>query len=101
MVVESVNSSLITMGGTTLIGFLMGFALRKIIKWAVMILGVLVGVIFIAIQYLHVHGYIADVDWNRLGTHLAAHVQTLAAQIDLTKLAALSKVALSLHNQFS
>jgi uncharacterized membrane protein (Fun14 family) len=66
-----------------------------------MILGVLVGVIFIAIQYLHVHGYIADVDWNRLGTHLAAHVQTLAAQIDLTKLAALSKVALSLHNQFS
>lgn len=70
--------------GSATVGFFMSYALKRILRWAFIVLGVLAGAIFLVIQYLHVHGYIGSVDWVKLGNHLSAHIQALAAQIDIT-----------------
>jgi uncharacterized membrane protein (Fun14 family) len=79
---EGTVNFLLPFYGSAVCGFFMAYALKKILKWAFIILGVLAGPIFLIIQYLHVHGYIGSIDWAKLGSHIAAHLQTFAAQVD-------------------
>ena len=58
-------------------------AIRKILKWILIITGVICGVIFIAIQWLKTNNYIDNVKWDRLGNDLSSYVQHLASQMDL------------------
>ena len=46
------TGGLIQFGGSALVGYVIGFALKKIIKWLLIDLGVLAGIIFIAIQWI-------------------------------------------------
>jgi uncharacterized membrane protein (Fun14 family) len=49
---EALLSSIIPFGGSALVGYIIGFALKKIIKWLLIGLGVLAGIIFIVIQWM-------------------------------------------------
>jgi uncharacterized membrane protein (Fun14 family) len=72
-----------TFAGSTLCGFLCGYALRKILKWLIIIAGVIIGVIFISIQYLVSRGYIHGiVDWTKLGNHAANYGQHILTQVN-------------------
>ena len=51
---------LMPFGSSCLVGYIMGFAMKKIIRWALIILGVLAGMIFLAIQWMSENGYLLN-----------------------------------------
>lgn len=78
---------LMPFGSSCLVGYIMGFAMKKIIKWALIILGVLAGMIFLAIQWMWQNGYInGKIDWDKLGNNIASYGQRIASQFDFTNL---------------
>jgi len=66
----NMSSFVIPFGGSALVGFLMGYALKKIIKWALIILGVFLGIILV-IQYMTNNGYITGkILWDKMGNDI-------------------------------
>jgi uncharacterized membrane protein (Fun14 family) len=45
----------------------MAFALKKILKWVLIIVGFLGGVFFVGVQLLQKYGYVSTVNWDKLG----------------------------------
>ena len=81
------TGALVPFGGSALMGYIIGFALKKIVKWVLIILGVLAGIIFIVIQWMSQNGYIQNVRWDKLGNDMSLYSQHLiATQIDTTNL---------------
>jgi len=56
---EPLLSSIIPFAGSGLLGYAMGFALKKILKWMLIIIGFLAG-----IQLLQKYGYVSAVNWD-------------------------------------
>ena len=77
---------LIPFGGSMLVGYCIGFALKKILKWLLIGLGVLAGIIFIVIQWMANKGYIQGVRWDNLGNDISSYGQHLATQFDFNNL---------------
>jgi len=63
---EALLSSIIPYAGSGLLGYAMGFALKKIFKWMLIIVGFLAGMYFVGIQLLQKYGYISTVNWDKL-----------------------------------
>jgi uncharacterized membrane protein (Fun14 family) len=61
MSIESLAPTAATLGGGFFVGFLIGYALKKVIK----IVAVLVGLFLAGLAYLQYH-QIANINWNRL-----------------------------------
>ena len=61
----------------------MGFALKKILKWLLIIVGFLAGMFFVVIQLLQKYGYVSAVNWDKLGNDTSIQTQHWAANIDL------------------
>jgi len=57
----------------------MGFALKKVLKWMLIIIGLLAGV-----QLLQKYGYVSAVNWDKLGNDTSTQIQHLTANIDVT-----------------
>jgi uncharacterized membrane protein (Fun14 family) len=63
---ELLLSNLIPFAGSGLVGYAIGFALKKILKWVLIIIGFLVGMFFVAVQLLQKYGYVSAVNWDYL-----------------------------------
>jgi uncharacterized membrane protein (Fun14 family) len=61
---EVLLSNIIPFAGSGLAGYAIGFALKKILKWMLIIIGILVGVFFVGVQLLQRHGYVGAVNWQ-------------------------------------
>ena len=61
MSIESLAPTAATLGGGFFVGFLIGYALKKVIK----IVAVLVGLFLAGLAYLQYH-QIANINWNKL-----------------------------------
>jgi uncharacterized membrane protein (Fun14 family) len=48
---EVLLSNIIPFAGSGLLGYAMGFALKKILKWMLIIVGVLAGMFFVGVQH--------------------------------------------------
>jgi uncharacterized membrane protein (Fun14 family) len=59
-------SSIIPFAGSGLLGYAMGLALKKILKWMLIIIGSLAGMFFLGIQLLQKYGYVSTVNWDYL-----------------------------------
>jgi uncharacterized membrane protein (Fun14 family) len=70
--------------GSGLIGYAMGFALKKVLKWMLIIIGFLAGMFFVGVQLLHKYGYVGAVNWDRLGNDTSTQVQHWTSSVDLT-----------------
>src|SRR5215470_16001830 len=81
---EALLSNIIPFAGSGLLGYAMGFALKKILKWMLIIVGFLAGMIFVGVQLLQKYGYVSAVNWDKLGNDTSTQIQHLAANIDLT-----------------
>jgi uncharacterized membrane protein (Fun14 family) len=57
------TNTLIPFAGSGLVGYAMGFALCKIIKWLMIIFGILAGSFFLGIVMLQKYGYVGDIKW--------------------------------------
>ncbi|MGB6530029.1 MAG: FUN14 domain-containing protein [Candidatus Nitrosopolaris sp.] len=44
--------------------YAIGFALKKILKWILIIIGFLAGMLFVGVQLLQRYGYVSTVNWD-------------------------------------
>jgi uncharacterized membrane protein (Fun14 family) len=63
---EALLSNIIPLAGSGLLGYAMGFALKKILKWMLIIVGFLAGMFFVGVQFLQRYGYVSTVNWDYL-----------------------------------
>jgi uncharacterized membrane protein (Fun14 family) len=61
---EPLLSSVIPLAGSGLLGYAMGFALKKILKWMLIVIGFLAGIFFVGVQLLQKYGYVSAVNWD-------------------------------------
>jgi hypothetical protein len=65
--VKALLSNVIPFAGSGLVGYAIGFALKKILKWMLIIIGFLAGVFLVGVQLLQKYGYVSTVNWDKLG----------------------------------
>ena len=62
---EVLLSNIIPFAGSGVIGYAIGFALKKILKWMLIIVGFLVGILLLGVQLLQQY-YVSTVNWDYL-----------------------------------
>jgi uncharacterized membrane protein (Fun14 family) len=72
-IIESFGPTAATMGGGFLVGILIGYALKKVIK----LVAVIVGLFLAGLAYLQ-YQQIATINWNKLQTVAEGAITTLA-----------------------
>jgi uncharacterized membrane protein (Fun14 family) len=81
---EPLLSNIIPFAGSGLLGYAMGFALKKILKRILIIVGFLTGMFFVGVQLLQKYGYTSTVNWDKLGNDTSSQIQHWAANADIT-----------------
>jgi uncharacterized membrane protein (Fun14 family) len=81
---EVLLSNIIPLAGSGLVGYAIGFALKKILKWMLIIVGFLAGMFFVGVQLLQKYGYVSTVNWDKLGNDTSTQIQHWAANADVT-----------------
>ena len=81
---EALLSNIIPFAGSGLLGYAMGFALKKILKWMLIVIGFLAGMFFVGIELLQKYGYLSVVNWDKLGNDTSTQIQHRAANVDVT-----------------
>ena len=81
---ELLLSNIIPFAGSGLLGYAMGFALKKILKWMLIIVGFLAGMFFVVVQLLQKYGYLSTVNWDKLGNDTTTQIQHWTSNVDVT-----------------
>ena len=63
---EALLSNIVPFAGSGLLGYAMGFALKKILKWMLIIIAFLAGMFFVGVQLSQKYGYVSTVNWDYL-----------------------------------
>ena len=61
---EVLLSNIIPFAGSGLAGYAIGFALKKILKWMLIVVCFLAGIFFVGVQLLQKYGYVSAVNWD-------------------------------------
>jgi uncharacterized membrane protein (Fun14 family) len=83
---EVLLSNIVPFAGSGAAGYTIGFALKKVLKWMLVIIGFLAGMFFVGVQLLQKYGYMSMVNWDKLGNDTSTQIQHLAASADVTNL---------------
>jgi uncharacterized membrane protein (Fun14 family) len=83
MTSEALLSSIIPFAGSGLLGYAMGFALKKVLKWMLIIVGFLAGMFLVGVQLLQKYGYVSAVIWDKLND-TSTQIQHWASNVDMT-----------------
>jgi uncharacterized membrane protein (Fun14 family) len=83
---EVLLSNIIPFAGSGLAGYAIGFALKKILKWILIVIGFLAGMFFVGVQLLQKYGYVSGVNWDRLGNDASTQMQHWVTNADVTNL---------------
>jgi uncharacterized membrane protein (Fun14 family) len=86
MASEVLLSNIIPFAGSGLLGYAMGFALKKILKWMLIVVGFFAGLFFVCIQLLQKYGYVSSVNWDKLGNDTSTQIQHWASNVDITNM---------------
>src|SRR5215472_4272969 len=81
---EALLSNIIPFAGSGLVGYAIGFAMKKILKWTLIIVGFLAGMFFVGVQLLQRYGYVSSVNWDKLGNDTSTQIQHWAANADIS-----------------
>jgi uncharacterized membrane protein (Fun14 family) len=83
---EVLLSNIIPFAGSSLVEYAMGSALKKVLKWMLIIVGCLAGIFFVGVQLLQKYGYVGTVNWDKLGNDTSTQIQYWASNVDVTNL---------------
>jgi uncharacterized membrane protein (Fun14 family) len=64
---EALLSNIIPFAGSGILAYAIGFALKKVLKWRLIIVGFLAGMFFVGVQLLQKYGYVGPVNWDKVG----------------------------------
>jgi uncharacterized membrane protein (Fun14 family) len=59
---EVLLSSITPFAGSGVIGYAIGFTLKKILKWMLIIVGFLAGMFFVGVQLMQKYGYMSAIN---------------------------------------
>jgi uncharacterized membrane protein (Fun14 family) len=59
---EALLSNIIPFAGSSFVGYATGLALKKALKWMLVIVGFLAGMFFVGVQLLQKYGYVSTVN---------------------------------------
>ena len=76
MASEVLLSNIIPFAGSGLLGYAIGFVLKKILKWILIVVGFLAGMFFLGVQLLQKYGYVSTVNWDKLGNDISTQANT-------------------------
>jgi uncharacterized membrane protein (Fun14 family) len=79
---QELVTPLASFAGSAAAGFFIGWTLRKILKILLLVVGLGLGVFFLALQFMANKGYLgkAEIDWNRIGTDAMGWLNGLVEQ---------------------
>jgi uncharacterized membrane protein (Fun14 family) len=83
---ELLLSNIIPFASSGLVGYGIGFALKKILKWMLIIAGFFAGMFFLGVQLLQKYGYVSTVNWDKLGNDTSTQIQHWTTNADITNL---------------
>jgi uncharacterized membrane protein (Fun14 family) len=83
---EVLLSNIIPFAGSSLVGYAICFALKKILKWMLIVVGFLAGMFFVGVQLLQKYSYVSGVNWDKLGNDTSKQMQHWATNADITNL---------------
>jgi uncharacterized membrane protein (Fun14 family) len=83
---SEVLSNIIPFAGSGLIGYAIGFALKKILNWILIIIGFFVRMFFVGVQLLQKYGYVSTINWDKLRNDTSTQIQHWAINVDITNL---------------
>jgi uncharacterized membrane protein (Fun14 family) len=83
---EALLSNIVPFAGSGAVGYALGFALKKVLKWMFVIVGFLAGTFFVGVQILQKYGYVSTVNWDKLGNDTSTQIQHWASSADVTNL---------------
>jgi uncharacterized membrane protein (Fun14 family) len=63
-----------------------GFGLKKVLKWMLIMVGFLAGMFFVSVQLLQKYGYVSAVNWDKLGNDTSTQIQHWATNADMTNI---------------
>ena len=86
MASEVLLSNIIPFAGSGLVGYAIGFALKKILKWMLIIVGFLAGMFLVGVELLQKDGYVSTVNWDKLGNDTSTQVQHWTTSADIINL---------------
>jgi uncharacterized membrane protein (Fun14 family) len=92
---EVLLSNIIPFAGSGLVGYAIGFALKKILKWMLIIVGFLAGMFFVGVQVLQKYGYVSTVNWDKLGNDTSVQIQILLRVITAATITPFTKIILT------
>jgi uncharacterized membrane protein (Fun14 family) len=78
---EALLSNIIPFAGSGLLGYAMGFALKKILKWMLIVVGFIAVTLFVGVQLLQKCGYLSAVNWDKLGNDTSTQMQHWAGNV--------------------
>ena len=83
---EVLLSNIIPFGGSRLVGYAMGFVLKRLLKWLLIIIGFLAGMFFLGVQLLQSTATSSTVNWDKLGNDTSTQIQHWVTNVDITNL---------------
>jgi uncharacterized membrane protein (Fun14 family) len=83
---EALLSNIIPFAGSGLVGYAIGFTLKKVLKWMLIVAGFLAGMFFVGVQLLQKYGYVSSVNWDKIGNDASTQIQHWATSADVTNL---------------
>jgi uncharacterized membrane protein (Fun14 family) len=83
---EALLSYIVPFAGSGVIGYALGFTLKKVLKLMLIIIAFLAGMFFVGVQLLQKYGYVTMVNWDKLGNDTSTQIQHWAANADITNL---------------
>jgi uncharacterized membrane protein (Fun14 family) len=83
---ETLLSNIVPFASSGLVGYALGFALKKFLNWMLVIVGFLAGMFFVSVQLLQRYGYVSTVNWDKLVNDTSTQIQHWASSADVTNL---------------
>jgi uncharacterized membrane protein (Fun14 family) len=81
---EVLLSNIIPFASSGCVGYAIGLALKKVLKWMLVIVGFLAGMFLVGVQLLQKYGHVSMVNWDKLGNDTSAQIQHWATNVDIT-----------------
>ena len=63
-------------------GYICGYALKKIMKTAIKVGAIIVGVFFMGLLFMQSKGYVSSINWDRISNDLYASANQAAGNVD-------------------
>jgi uncharacterized membrane protein (Fun14 family) len=67
---QAIVNALVTGAGSFGVGYLVGWSFKKVLKFIMIGLGLIVGIIFVALALLQRQGYVSQIKWDRMASDI-------------------------------